>query len=66
MSPPRFGGSYFFSFSRQKGQEELWEEVIYPGMRQAIVYTLESCQLSLEARKVSCLCPVTSIYTSLV
>jgi hypothetical protein len=42
-----------FFFSRQRGQGKLWEEVIYPGMRQAIVYTLECCQLSLEARKVS-------------
>ncbi|XP_028398435.1 tubulin glycylase 3C-like [Dendronephthya gigantea] len=43
----------FRDYLRKRGNGKLWEEVIYPGMREAIVYTLECCQLSLEARKNS-------------
>lgn len=37
---------------RERNQSALWENLIYPGMRQAIVYALECCQSTVEARKV--------------
>eukprot|EP00794_Sanderia_malayensis_P006215 gene6215-6931_t len=36
-----------------RGQGDIWEEVIYPSMKQAITYVLLSCQDSLEFRKNS-------------
>ena len=42
-----------FPFCHHTGRGDAWEETIYPGMKQAIIAVLISCQESLEYRKNS-------------
>ncbi len=37
---------------RSIGKEKCWEEVIYPGMKKALIYALQVTQDEIEHRKV--------------
>ena len=43
---------FFHLCIREHGHGEYWDDVIYPSMKQSIIYTLLACQDSLEYRKV--------------
>ncbi|KAK3736202.1 hypothetical protein QZH41_011889, partial [Actinostola sp. cb2023] len=43
----------FKSYLRKKGLGNMWDNVIYPGMKQTVIYAMESCQEIVEYRKNS-------------
>jgi len=41
------------AYFKKRGVGEMWEEVIYPGMKKAVIYAVQSCQEIVEYRKNS-------------
>ena len=42
----------FQQYLKKRGCGNVWEDVVYPGMKKAVIATMESCQEVLEPRKV--------------